>query len=232
MVWTRLRRVSRPSAEGKRPDRDAGTAIVFLGRFNPAILAPQWLMRHELLPDDLEPLELDVVAKEVSAFRYEWLRVLAQADKLELVANEEVGSIRLLLDLALGIFKLLPHTPITAFGVNSFVHFEIESDDEWHNIGFKLFDKTPWEGVLADPRMRTVQIESMRPDQTDPKQGATTVTVQPSNAFPQSVFVSVNDHFALGDEPQDPRDGLELLQECFDGSLERSQTVIEHVRGL
>lgn len=53
-------------------------------------------------------------------------------------AIDEVPSVKALHDLAAGVFELLPHTPVTAFGVNRCAHFAMESEDAWHSLGFSL----------------------------------------------------------------------------------------------
>lgn len=147
----------------------------------------------------------------------------------EFHATDEVASYKALHDLAVGVFTLLPHVPIAAFGVNRFSHFQMESDDAWNALGFGLFTRDPWKGVLDDPRMRTVQVESVRGKDTD---GVMTATVQPSRSFKTSVFVATNDHYEIGKDATDVGRALDRLEEVFDGSMEHSDAIISRVRGL
>jgi hypothetical protein len=213
----------------KRPDKATGASVVFLGSFNPVIFQPAWFMRHRLIPDDEESIEMEAVAQPVAAWSQPPLRVVVQPEKCEFTASDEVASFATLNDLAQGVFSLLSHVPLTAFGVNRFVHFQMESEDAWHDLGFSLFRPDPWAGVLDDARMRTVQVQSRRPNNED---GAMIVTVQPSAQFTNAVFVATNDHYDINAKAADADEALTRLAEVFEQSLERSDEIIERVRGL
>lgn len=213
----------------KRPNKAAGSSLAFLGAFNPVIFQPAWFMRHGLIPDDNESVEMEAVTQPVASWGQSWLRVLVQPERCEFAASDEVASVKALHDLAAGVFSLLPHVPLTAFGVNRFAHFQLESEVAWHDLGFGLFTREPWEGVLDDARMRTVQVQSMRADEQD---GAMIVTVQPSAQFKTAVFVATNDHYDVDADARDADAALSRLKEVFDRSMQHPDEIIERVRGL
>jgi hypothetical protein len=213
----------------KRPDRATGASVVFLGSFNPVIFQPAWFMRHGLIRDDDESIEMEAVTQPVTAWAQPPLRIAVQPERCEFSATDEVASFGALNDLAQGAFSLLSHVPLTAFGINRFVHFQMESEDAWHALGFSLFQPDPWAGVLDDARMRTVQVQSKRIDDGD---GAMIVTVQPSAQFTHAVFVSTNDHHDVNKDATDAEEAMTRFAQVFERSLAHSEQIIDRVRGL
>jgi hypothetical protein len=214
----------------RRLNKANGSALVFLGSFNPAIFQPAWFMRHDLIPDEEDGAEVEVVSQQITSFGTDWLRVIVQPEKCELHASDEAPSFKALHDLAVGIFALLPHTPVTAFGINRSVHFQMESEEAYTGLGFKLFNTEPWDGVLSDTRMRTLQVE----DRPDGPEGnvVMSVTVQPSAVFKRSIFVATNDHYSIDPDAADSVGAMDKLDEVFDASLQHSDQLIERVRSL
>ena len=53
-------------------------------------------------------------------------------------------------DLAVGIFQLVPHTPVTAEGLNFLGHFKLASEDEYHWVGDVLAPKDIWKALYPD----------------------------------------------------------------------------------
>lgn len=214
----------------KRPNQAAGSSIVFLGSFNPSIFQPAWLMRHQLIADEPDSQNIEVVSQPITSFTFEWLRVIAQPEKLELHASDEAPSPKALVDLASGIFDLLPHIPVGAFGINQYVHFSVETREAYDAIGFRLFNREVWEGVLENPRMRAVAIENRHGDFDHPNR-ITTVNVQPSTVTKQAVFVTTNDHFPRK-EVGEAAESVQKLKEVFDDVMRDAGSLIDHVRML
>ena len=46
-------------------------------------------------------------------------------------------------DLAMGIFTILSHTPVSKMGINRHFHFATPSVHAWHTIGHTLAPKDP-----------------------------------------------------------------------------------------
>ena len=69
-----------------------------------------------------------------------------------------------------------------------------------------------------------------------PKGGRINVRVEPSvriGGGRTGVYVNVNDHYPLaGDEPQTAEAVMEMLENHFDASVQRSNRLIDHVMGL
>ena len=218
----------RPDVQ-RRPNKAAGVSLIFLGGFNPVIFQPAWFMRNGLIPDDDDSVEMEAVTNQMTVWGQSWFKVVVVAERCEFHATDEIASFKGLHDIADGVFSLLPHVPLSSFGVNRFAHFQLESEDAWNRLGFSLFTREPWEGVLGDARMRTVQVQSQRADEVD---GAFTVTVQPSTQFKTAVFVSTNDHYVVDPNAAGAQEALDRVAQVFDRSVDHSGAVIEQVRAL
>ena len=65
--------LSKPDRQ-RRPTKAEGIALVFLGSFNPAIFQPEWFMRHGLIADKQDSLQLEAVTNDVAAWSHGWLK--------------------------------------------------------------------------------------------------------------------------------------------------------------
>ena len=51
-------------------------SIVLVGSFNPAIFHPEWLLRHELIPeDDIKAAKVEIVHQNISKFSLSWFNI-------------------------------------------------------------------------------------------------------------------------------------------------------------
>ena len=180
-----------------------GASIVIKGKFNPAIFSPLWLEQVGLIgAPELKNQEIEIITQDLASFRAGWLgcHVSADAMQVETGVPEEFERLR---DVAVGVLRTLPYTPISSLGINRDVHFSVETLSEWHGIGDALVPKDPWMDVLKVPGMRTLVVWGARPDEYN---GAVQIKIEPSFRYPQSVYVGTNDHFVLtrgtGDEPK------------------------------
>lgn len=207
------------------------TDIVMVGSFNPGIFHPAWLSSRGLLPEgDAEEAQINIVTPDVSQFSTEWLTVEVLAGRLRLATNlpPYYPSLR---DLALGVLRLLPQTPISAIGFNYLAHFKLKNDDVWHLLGHRLAPKDLWAQILKNPGMRRLVIEAQREDERD---GYVLITVEPSMRVQPGVFVSTNDHYA--GPPIEKGEGatwaLDVINDCWDESTEKShgylRAIVEH----
>jgi hypothetical protein len=167
-----------------------GVSVVLVGHFNPAIIHPAWMARYGLIrSQEAETAHIELVHPQVAAFKIGELRVMVQQDRFELetTALEAGPQLR---DLALGIFRLLEHTPLKAMGLNRNMHFRLESEDAWHRIGHQLAPKDAWEGLLEDAGTRNVTIAGRRRG----SEALFTVKAEPSVKVHPGVFVGTNQH--------------------------------------
>lgn len=171
-----------------------GAAVVVKGSFNPAILSPNWLHQLQLISSvELDHQDVDIISRDITAFSAGWAAVRATPDHLQL-STSDVAEFERVRDLAIGILRSLPHTPISGLGINRDFHFRVESQARWHAIGDALAPKDIWKSVLHQSGMQDVTLIGQRDDN---QRGRIQVSVQPSARSPQAVFVGVNNHFDL-----------------------------------
>ena len=127
---------------------------MFLGQFNPAIFTPAWFGWHELLPVGMvESAELQTAQPRVTSFRADWLELQVLANRFT-VKTTQSPSVRLR-DLVMRIFgEQLPHTPISAMGINRNVQFLVGDFRERDRIGRRLAPTAAWaSGAQSLTRM-------------------------------------------------------------------------------
>ena len=184
----------------------SGIAIVGAGSFNPAIFQPSWLREKELIAENaaVDAQQRLVVSPELTAFTADWLT--AQVTLQQAVfATVEAGRDVDLRDVVVGIFQLLPETPVDAVRINLDTHFRVEAEPVWHAIGDAVLPKAFWEPLFGDGNwlrrpddgvvgLRSVTAEVAR---VSPP-GYVRVEVAPSVRIAlNGVYVGVNSHFQL-----------------------------------
>lgn len=184
------------------------------GSFNPAIIHPLWLAEKGLIPQNLaqhaaseasgRPL---VVTPRLASFLADWLSVQVTQQQLVLATVEQGREVDLR-DVALGLFQLLPETPLGAIGINADSHFRTEGASAWHAFGDKFVPKNYWEPLFAEDGwksrgdgkrvgMRSLVVEVHRED--TPAKGHVRIELAPSvRVVPNGVYLGINAHFDLG----------------------------------
>lgn len=169
-------------------------SIVVKGRFNAAIFSPLWFLQQELIgASDFSKADIEMITSEFASFSTGWLQCQVVPDALQLITKHPTEFERLR-DVAVGILNTLPHTPISALGINRAVHFATSDLDQYLAIGDRLVPKQFWEDLVALPITRQVAVVGERPDVFA---GRLQVQVEPSQNFPRHIFVAQNDHFDL-----------------------------------
>ncbi len=209
-----------------------GISIVLRGSLNPAIFHPEWFGRHELLkPEETAAADVQIVHREVSAFKLDWMQVQVTPDRFHATSMQEAyfPSVR---DFVLGTLRVLHHTPISLVGLNTNVHYAMPSEAAWHELGFLLAPKEPWTKVFASeqrPGLRSLIIEGQR---NDAWKGFIRLKVEPSTEVPLGLFVNVNDHYDLGSEINGAENAIQILDEKWTESLEWSRRSADYVAEL
>ena len=220
----------------------SGVSIVLLGNFNPAIFTPAWFALHGLLPEAVaDNADLAVAHQHVTSFRADWLRLEVTLERF-LVETEQAPHIRVY-DLAVRVFKEhLHHTPLTAFGINHNVHFQVASQATRDELGRTLAPVEPWgdwghrlgfDGEHGG--MTSLRMSQLSPEDR-PKGGRINIQVEPSNRIGSGrtgIYVGVNDHFAVDSTgPSTAGRLMDLFESEYDVSLSRSNQIIDHVMSL
>jgi len=175
------------------PEIDS-VAIVVIGSFNPAILHPLWFSQNGLIREqEGQNAEIQIVHREASIFKTEWFSLQVTKDRFFLAASDPTMHLPAR-DLALGTFRLLEHTPLTAFGLNRIQEFRIDSEDEWHAIGDQLAPKDKWWDFMIRPGMRSLTIEGKRQKSDSDR---IQIHIEPVPREMHGVVIRVNEHYSL-----------------------------------
>jgi hypothetical protein len=213
-----------------RPEIEAAS-FVMIGSFNPLIFQPRWLATQGLIrqeeADSAKPL---IIQQEIAHFSAEWFELQVLADRFTLVARdaEHLEPAR---DLVLGLMRILPHTPVSVLGLNKLTHTKMPSEDIWHKLGHLLAPKDHWDGIVARPGMRILQIQGSRPDLEGP---ILRIKVEPSlKVTPHGVYIEVNqEHKSEVENPQGCEWALSCIQEHWDSFLRYAKAATHHICGL
>ncbi|MFI5957741.1 hypothetical protein [Cryptosporangium sp. NPDC051539] len=187
-------------------------SVVIKGAFNPAIFSPQWFIANDLLgPDEGADPVLDAITPQFAVFSIGWLKFQAVPDTLQ-IQTESLDDTEQLRDLAIAILRTLPHTPLSALGINRNLHFDAGSRKRQNRIGDLLAPKKVWSSVLVHPAMLSTSIIGARRDGAFG--GSVTVTVEPAPRMESGVHVSTNDHYDLTRDSRVPtsRDQIKVPQ--------------------
>ncbi|MCW6507395.1 hypothetical protein [Lichenifustis flavocetrariae] len=223
---------------------EQGASVVLAGNFNPAIFNPDWLVRQEVVSSaELDEGGVNVIHAEVAQFKVGSLRFEILIDRFTVHALSE-PFVRVA-DVIADIFaKALPHTPITAMGINYFAHFRVLSRQQQTAFGRTLAPIQPWgdwgstlESDISEQVGGLTSLSMQQVSPPDRASGHIMVTVQPSAHIPagQGVFFQHNDHFSIAkNESSIDFPGLCLKQ--LTPSLQRARSVLSHLisvaRGL
>jgi hypothetical protein len=189
------------------------------GSFNPAILHPDWLLRHDLIDhaDRDAAIHNDdfVVTADVARVVLKEFFIQVEHHQLAVVSVEATRTHLLIRDIAVALFRLLPHTPISRIAIDWNEHAR-RANTDWKRLSSML--TTPgagWELPLEQPVLESVEFAS---DHTSGK-GQRSVTVERSLRDGFDVFVGVRDRFDFSDARGDGvSDALAVLDDRWEDS--------------
>jgi hypothetical protein len=189
--------------------------IVMIGSFNPTIFQPRWLGARQLIrPEEADHAKITTIQSEVADFSTEWFEMQVLQNRFQ-VASTDPTHYAPLRDLSMGIFAILPHTPVKRLGLNRNFHFAIPSIDEWHEIGNLLAPKEPWNGIMEIPGLRSMLMQGRRKQAGG---GTLHIKIEPSVKVNPGLYVEINEEFKEGEGydaggEQNPLEEVELDRE-------------------
>lgn len=219
-------------------------SVVMIGNFNPAIVTPQWLARHGVIPgESADRAEISVIHPQVCSFDLGWCSVHVDRGRYQAI-TADVPFIRMC-DLTTKIFgELLPNTPVRALGVNRAVTFRAPSPQSRNAFGRRLAPPESWgewgrniaagldetDGKKSHGGMLSITMQQRPLDDRD--DGWLNVKVELAPKLPDNsgIAVEVNDHYVI--EAGNGDDALayaQLLASKFDVSIERSDRIIDQL---
>lgn len=205
-------------------------SIVFVGSFNPRIFHPTWFEREGLaLPEEeaasLSETTVDgpLVTPDLSRCEIgPEITVECQANRLTLNAATTLGEERLR-SLAAAILVKLPHTPITAVGINHLQIFDARNEKEWHLVGDLLVPKDEvWAKVMESrPGMALLRVEDFRQGPPPVRVWATIEPVRESHP-PYRIAIHTNWHTDIPQNSSDSATPSELAADFVASQWELS----------
>lgn len=204
---------------------------MLVGSFNPKIFQPSWLGAQGLLSKaEADNADVSLIHPQVSVFRTDRLNI--QVQPMQFVAScTDPKDQEPLLDVVIGCFRILQHTPISLMGINLNFHFALGSRVECDRLGFALVPREPWARAGLESAMKDLAVQAPRGDENP---GFLQIRVQPSVRYAFGVFIQVNDHYDLTQiaGPGDAAPAMDLLERVFSDSIRRSRTIAQAlVRG-
>ena len=211
------------------------TQINIVGSFNPPVISPGWLAENELIGKadcDYAIMEKSLaITPEICRFETEWFSL--QIIQQQFILTSKGAVTPALKDLAVGIFTLLEHTPVTAVGINSMAHFKTYSTKDYHRIGDVLAPKSIWHSVFAESANQSVGLQQMvvsvnggpRDSQLTPMRK--NVIIGPSNEILNGLHFVLNDHFTIN-STKEPRVSasdhlIKIINENLQNSMDEAK---------
>lgn len=205
-------------------------SIVVIGSFNPAIFSPDWLERNALIGNEdadaaregSEGTQL-IVSKQVATFDTGWFSLQVLDNRLALTSKGVLSPA--FKDLAVGIFQLVPHTPVVAVGLNFSGHFKLNSEDDYHRVGDVLAPKKIWNTLYPEHAVGLAELTILIQQGVRGKQSETNdakrIAVRPSAKLKYGIQLSYNDHHDVRTTDDNTRPA-ERVAEIIDSQWELS----------
>jgi hypothetical protein len=151
-------------------------------------------MNNLIRREEAAEAKVEIVSPDASIFTASWCSIQVIQRKL-IVHTSDPTKLAPLRDLVVGLFQVLEHTPVEAFGLNRDRHFRMATEEEWHALGHFLAPKQPWAGVIQNPGLRTLRIEGRHdPNGTD----VVRVKVEPSSQVtPNGLYLNIHRHYPV-----------------------------------
>lgn len=217
-------------------------AIVLVGTFNPAIFSPAWLAKTEIITQrDYDEATTQVIHPEIAQFDAVRFRVDIQKARFQI--STSIAPFVTIMDDVRKIFgEKLPHTPVSAFGINFHGHFNLATPEQRIALGRRLAPTASWgsfgkrlEDSTATPDVASGMISLVMQETRPPgrKSGTRRVEIQPARKVDglRGVYISVNDHFDVEDTR--PEDGgtkaMDLLAAVFDKSEQEYRNIVSEM---
>lgn len=203
--------------------------FVALGSFNPAILHPEWLSRHKILPEEeiiglfAEPLKKEIpelgavieyglhfiVSPTHTTLQLKSFILDVTRDKFE-IRCEKREKFQLMIDSIKKIFLLLSETPIKAYGLNFDEHMKF--DKTLTEIAANFFTET-------DNIKKTFGDDFSLGHKIITKAGEATLTFnfEPSRLIADGVFFKIN--FNFENDAPDTKSIVEKIGKNFEEAI-------------
>ena len=224
-------------------------SVVLLGSFNPGIFQPAWFATHGMIGEKEaeNPADMLQLKDQVVTFRVGMFSLSVQPDRFDITSLDDPHEH--IKDLVVSCFgEHLPHTPVSAMGINRNIHFDTGNFEVRDYVGSRLAPKDAW-GKWGE------EIERRRDGPLEKRGGMLSVTmlqnnlqldeyevfvqakVEPSKRIETNtgIFIHVNNHFELVDDEksaQDASSAVGALEAHWKSSMNRASMITDQIMAL
>ena len=224
-------------------------SIVLLGSFNPRIFQPAWFARNKMIGDKEadQPANLFQLKEQVVAFRVNMFELNVQPNRFVITSLDDHPAEHIK-DLVISCFgKYLPHTPVTAIGINRNVHFDTGDFEVRDRVGSRLAPKDAWgdwgkeiQGAYGEPihgRGGMLSITMLQQNlQLDRCNVSVQAKVELSSRIENNtgIFIGINNHFELSEDQsiQDAALAVGTLETNWETSMSRASMIADQIMAL
>jgi hypothetical protein len=204
-----------------------GANLFLVGAFNPAVLQPDWFAAQGLIShEEAYVANVQTSHRDRLVFTTDTFELKASTEQL-VIGSTNPSAFRRLGDIVRTILEVA-RPPIGKLGLNNDVHFRLPSADTWEHIAQRLAPASSWDGLLPQPRMRSLQFQGER---SDGRSGAVLVRVEPSIRVRPGAYIQVNDHYEIVNPSSTvgTDDAARIVAESWLRSFSRSEAVSQQV---
>ena len=120
------------------------------------------------------------------------------------------------------VFNILQETPVSAFGINSTMHFRLKLED-YTGFGDFLAPVSHWNNTFNDPKL--LQMEILETERGDKQDGLYRFRIQASDLIrPSGVSTNLNNH--LNVKSKRALDMVRLLKENWQPTIDFNNSII------
>jgi hypothetical protein len=210
--------------EERVPD-DRSATIVLAGNFNPSILQPWWFAHAGLVSVAEAERASAIVLETFTQVSFSTFAVEALRERVVFTSLSDTPTWRVIRDIAVQVFRVLEHTPISAVGMNHLGHIWLR-DGGWQRLEDQI---APRAALFDEQQFRRFEVRAPR---LDKHEGYRQLTIEPSAQIDGGAWMAFNSHVQVASEPtpEGARAAADVVEEEWEASLADAERVIRSIR--
>lgn len=203
-------------------------SVVLLGRFEPLIFHPLWMLKKGLIP------ESDVVSKEIfintQVSQYpigDWMQMTVTQGRCEFKIQKPERVV-LMKDLIIGTLNALPEIPIFAMGINRGNIIDLGDAESHYKFGAKLAQLDIWNDCLQTPRLRDIIIEDAEGNDDEGVRRRMQIKPAEQEGLTYGIDVNLNNHYHTRHR-QNVAFAIQTLDANLQSDIERYDAILNSI---
>lgn len=204
-------------------------SVVLLGRFNPLIFHPLWLLKKRLIPESDVVNKQIVINSQVSQYPIgDWMQMTVTPDRCEFKIQKP-ERIVVMKDLIMGTLNSLPETPILAMGINRGNIINLGDAGSFYKFGSKLAILDIWKDCLHTPRLRDIIIEDVEKTVEGEEIVRRRIQIKSAEIKDQQfcIDVNLNNHYTA--KVQDTAFAIKTLDTYLMSDMEKYEEILSSI---